>query len=191
MGRAPFRSIAHLGWEVHISAAPRPEFFWRVRLLAASLRRNGGLDPVRVVGLVQRECEPYDLAEALPWSVAEGVEWRWIDPELLEAHGPHIVSLERFLGPFEASHVLLLDADTLCVGPLGELDHYAGDAFSALVAFQSPLLSSQQFAAPEPPPERFWHELYASAGLGEPQLVCEHPLWGIVDDEPARRRCPP
>jgi hypothetical protein len=181
-----------LTWEVHIAVAPRPAFLRRVRLLAASLRRFGGIDPVRVVGLVQRECEPYDLAAALPWSEPEGIEWRWIDPDLLERYGPHVVSLERFLGPLEASHVLMLDADTLCVGPLDELAEHARDAFAAVVAFQSPLIGSQRYRdGRDRPPERFWPELFASAGLGAPDLACEHPLWGIVDEHPGRRLCPP
>lgn len=179
---------------MHIAVAPRPAFFQRVRLLALSLRRFSGIEIDRIVGFVQRECEPYDLDAALPWSAEAGVEWRWIDPELHAEHGIIVVAYERMLGPFHGSHVLILDADTLCVGPLDGLEERASDAFAGVIAFQSPLFGRVQTYKDREevvPPERFWPDLYASAGLPAPELSCEHPLWGIVDEDPAHRLCPP
>ena len=176
--------------EVHVPISPTPSFLLRTRLLAASLERFSGLD-CRLVVSVSRDVEPYDLHAAEPWSREAGVAWRWTDPKLYAAHGTYGTAMARFRYDFEAPFVLLLDADTLCTGSLAELSALAGDGVAGVMAWVTPLLERPTFRhAPAPTPERFWPELFASAGLPEPQLDQEHPGWRVMNDVPAHRRAP-
>ena len=177
--------------EVHVPIAPTPTFMLRVRLLAASLKRFSGLD-CRLVVTVSRDVEPYDLHAAEPWSHAAGVEWRWTTPELYEAYGIYGTAMVRFTYEFTTPFVLMLDADTLCTGSLGELPACAGDGIGGVMAWVTPLLEPPKFRMRAEPAEgRFWHELFASAALAEPALDHEHPGWRVMHGSPGHHRCAP
>jgi hypothetical protein len=176
---------------VHVPIAPTPVFLLRIRLLAASLARFGGLD-CRLVVTVSRDVAPYDLHAAEPWSREAGVEWRWMSAEQYAAHGMYGTAMMRFTYAFETPFVLLLDADTLCTGSLADVPRRVGDGIGGVMAWVTPLL--------EPPvpreggplaPERFWEDLFASAGLAAPPLDHEHPGWRVMNDVPAHRYAPP
>jgi hypothetical protein len=177
--------------EVHVPIAPTPTFLLRIRLLAASLQRYSELD-CRLVVTVSRDVEPYDLHAAEPWSRGAGVEWRWTTPELYGAYGMYGTAMVRFTYDFAAPFVLMLDADTLCVGSLGELPARVGDGIGGVMAWVTPLLESPTFRrGAEPAPGRFWSELFASAGLPEPTLSEEHPGWRVMHGSPEHHRHAP
>jgi hypothetical protein len=172
--------------EIHVPISPTPGFLSQVRLLAASVRRNGGaLADARIVVTVSRDEEPFDIAAANPWAARHPIEWRWVDRELWDASGIFGTAAQRFTYDFDAPFVVLLDADTLCTGPLDELPGLGPQALAGLVAHISPSPSEI------PRAEDFWRELFVHAGLPEPRLDCEHSGWDFMEDDPARRRCPP
>src|SRR5262245_20197371 len=95
--------------EIHVPISPTPSFFMQVQILAASLRRFGGaLADSPVVVTVSRDCEPYDLAAALPWSERLGVSWRWMDAADYERLGIWGTAIMRFTYDFEAPFVVML-----------------------------------------------------------------------------------
>jgi hypothetical protein len=162
-----------------------------VRLLAASLERFSGLR-CRLVATVSRDVEPYDLAAAEPWSREADVEWRWASEALYAAHGMWGTAMVRFTYDFDAPFVLMLDADTLCTGPLDELPARVGRGIGGVMAWVTPLLEPPAFrSGVEPVEGRFWHDLFASAGLPEPALSEEHPAWRVMHKAPAHHRHAP
>jgi hypothetical protein len=96
--------------------------------------------------------------------------------------------VDRFRGPFQARAVMLVDADTLIVGPLDDLVERVlqSGSFAGLVAHVSPFLPNPELPAPE-----WWTRIYSAAGLSKPELVCEHTGWGVMDETPQARYCPP
>lgn len=181
---------AHPLAEVHVPISPTPGFFTRVRLLTATLRRFGGaLAGSPVVVTVSRDCEPYDLAAALPWSAGLGIEWRWVDAATWAARGIYGTALHRLTADFAAPFVLMLDADTIVTGPLDELlelgEH---DAIGGVIAHIAPEVAFRDGFHRSGP--SFWDELHLSAGLIPPVLACEHTGWGRLDHDPDRRYCP-
>jgi hypothetical protein len=174
--------------EIHVPISPTPGFFTRVRLLAATLRRYGGaLAGAPVVVTVSRDCEPYDIAAAQPWSRELGVQWRWADPVAFARHGMYATALSRMTYAFEAPFVLLLDADTIVTGPLDELIELGEhDAIGGVVAHLPPAVSFHDGRERRGQP--LWDELHRRAGLVPPPLRCEHTApSGVAADE---RRCP-
>ncbi|HXE44444.1 MAG TPA: sulfotransferase domain-containing protein [Conexibacter sp.] len=171
--------------EVHIPISPTAGFLSQIHLLAASLRRSGGrLDDARIVVTVSRDTEPFDLDARCPWARRYGIEWRWMEPELFARTGIFGTALRRFTHDFDAPFVLMLDADTLCLGPLDELLSLGEHALAGFVAHLSP-------AAPDTDPVRFWNELHTSAGLAPPALSYRHSGSPFLDADPARAPCPP
>ena len=180
--------------EIHVPIAPTPSFFMQVQLLAASLRRFGGtLADSPVIVTVSRDCEPYDLAAALPWSGRLGVAWRWMDADVYERLGIYGTALMRFTYDFEAPFVVMLDADTLVTGPLDDLlELEAAEAFGGVIADVSPTFFPTPYAdGVTRGGQMFWIDLYELAGLAPPPSMYEHLAWGILDSDPGRRYCPP
>jgi hypothetical protein len=177
---------APLACEIHVPISPTPAFFRSVHILARSLRARGGsLAEARIVVTVG-DAERFDLAAAQPWSRDYPIEWRWLEPELWERDTYYATALRRFVGPFAAPLVLMLDADTVLVQPIDDLllrverEH----ALAGLVALGCPF--DNYLAAPER-----WRALFAAAGLGEPALTQEHTNWRAEYGDQPHRLCPP
>jgi len=174
-------------------AAPTEAFLLRVQLLAASIRRNAGaFAQSRIVVTVSRDCEPWDIAAAYPWSQELGIEWRWVPEDLWNRHGIYGSALARFRWESDAPYVIHLDADTIVTGPLDDLPQRTGDGLGGVIAhvapsaFGIPFRDGQVHHGPA-----FWDELYAAASLAAPILASEHSGWGVMDVDVARRWCPP
>lgn len=179
--------------EIHVPVSPTPAFFARVRVLAASLRRFGGaLAEAPIVVTVSRDVEPFDLDATCPWAPSLGVEWRWVDEAVWARHGIFGTALARFGYDFDAPLVVLLDADTVCAGPLDELQAVPEGALAGLIAHIAPDRFAMPFAdgIPRREASRFWGELYLRAGLEPAPLVFEHTGWPFMDADPRRRACP-
>lgn len=170
--------------EVRIPISPRPDYFMRVRLIAMSIREYYRDAVIQVS--VGADIEPYDLAQALPWSSELGVEWAWVPrPEFNSwrdtAH-PYIATMmQRFRGPFGAENVLMLDADVIALKPFDE-PFAAGDSISGVMAHGSP------FAAVH---RKQWTSLFRGYGLGDPGFEHEHSGWGTMIFDPAVQLSPP
>ena len=179
--------------EIHVPISPTPGFFMRVQMLAASVRRFGGaLADSPVVVTVSRDCEPYDLEAALPWSRRLGVSWRWMEADAFERLGMYGTALMRFTYDFDAPFVLMLDADTLVTGPLDDLlELEAAEAFGGVIADVSPLFFKTPFIdGVGRGGQMFWIDLFETAGLAAPPSMYEHLAWGLLDSDPERRFCP-
>ncbi|HET8757335.1 MAG TPA: hypothetical protein VFM58_15055 [Solirubrobacteraceae bacterium] len=179
--------------EIHVPISPTAGFFMRVQMLAASLRRFGGaLADSPVIVTVSRDCEPYDLAAALPWSERLGVSWRWMAADDFERHGIYGTALMRFTYDFQAPFVVMLDADTLVTGPLDDLlELEEAEAFGGVIADVSPMYFKTPFAdGVGRGGQMFWLDLYELAGLPAPASTYEHLAWGLIDTDPERRFCP-
>jgi hypothetical protein len=175
--------------EIHIPISPTEKFFTMVRYFAASLRLNGGkVADSRIVVTIGADRPAENLRERLPWSRNYPIEWRWLDRGLFRAQDYFATAVDRFRGPFQARSVMLVDADTLIVGPLDDLVHEVlqAPAFVGLVAHISPFLLNRELPADE-----WWSRIFSAAGLPKPDLVCEHTGWGLMDETPQGRFCPP
>ena len=82
---------------------------------------------------------------------------------------------------------MLADADMLIVRPFDDLVDgvLQAPAFAGLIAHVSP------FRLLPEPPEEWWCRVFSSAGLPKPELVCEHPGWGVMDEATRGQHCPP
>lgn len=184
------RGRPSLRCEVHVPISPTPVFILRVRMLAASLRRFSDLD-CRVIVTVGREVEPYDLYAAEPWSREAGIEWRWMSEEAFAAYGIYGTAMMRFTYDFEAPFVLMLDADVLCAGSLAELPALTGEGIGGVMAWVTPMHEPPRMRdGRERTAARFWHDLFASAGLPAPALDHEHPSWRMMDSPEDYRLAP-
>jgi hypothetical protein len=179
----PQRSSNATSLEVRIPISPRADYFNRVRLIAQSIREFYPKAIVRVT--IGADIEPFDVAQAEPWSHDLGVHWVWVkQTEFAEwrstAH-PYIATMmERFRPPFFAEHVLMLDADVMPVRPFDELlerDH----ALLAMMAHVPPFRNCAQE----------WQDLFAWYGLSAPSFTFEHSGWGAMFTDRQRRFSPP
>ena len=183
---ARWRSPDAARCEIHVPISPTPPFLTKVHYLAASLRRFGGALADSPIIVTVGGDEPFDLARAHPWSRRLGVEWRWLDDSLWRRHGIYATALQRFCYDIQAPSALLLDADTLFVGPIDDLVDTveSNHAIAGLIAHISPFL--------EPDDEQnLWERIFHAAGLGDPSLDCEHSGWQSIEFDETRRYCPP
>jgi hypothetical protein len=163
-----------------------------VHLLAASLRRYGGRLADAVIRVTIGRDRPWiDIPAEYPWTSRYPIEWSWMTQEEFDAGGIWGTALHRFTHEFEAPFVVMLDADTLCTGPLDELLDLGRGALAGLVDHASPKAPVKVNDAWRTDDKAFWSYLYAAVGLPEPELTCEYSGWGIIDKDPALRRCPP
>ncbi len=108
--------------EFRLPIAPRPAFYHRIRFFCAALRRLGaGYEdaPVRVtVG----DCANLDRVRAdNGWAEDFPLEWHRVPDELVQAHQYFGTSDYRYLLPeSDADLIILADADTVLLRPLGE-----------------------------------------------------------------------
>lgn len=172
--------------EVRIPISPRPDYFNRVRVIAASIREFYPDARIRVtVGSPERA---RDLHEELPWSAALGIDWHWITAdEFLEwkdTEHPYIATMmERFRPPFHAQRVLMLDADVLAVRRFDEL--FEGEAVKGIMAHASP------FRREPHSHQAVWEQLFRGYGLEVPAFDCEVSGWGTMEFAPELRYSPP
>jgi hypothetical protein len=179
--------------EIHVPISPTPGFFLRVHYLAASLRRFSNVcRDLKLVITVGDDVASDDLYALNPWSRHYPLEWRWLDPARFRAYSYFATAAERLRYEFAGEVVLLMDADTLVVGPLAELvDEAAREpALYGVMSSLSPAwtMARTTFGA-------FWPALYAGAGLPPPRLICEPYGWGVRNGPQARdpdaRQMPP
>jgi hypothetical protein len=169
--------------EVHVPVSPTPTFLHMAHYLARSLRVRGGRyrDAPIVLTVGAEERDP-DLARKHPWMAANGVEVRWVDPELFARESWYATACERFRHEFKSDVVLALDADTLIAGPLDELveEAHGTGALCGVVAHVPPFARREQ-----------WQKIYDSCGLGELKTPCQHTGWGYMFQDESLRYCPP
>jgi hypothetical protein len=161
-----------------------------VRYFAASLRLNGGaLADSRIVVTVGADDEPSDLYLNQPWSRRYNLEWRWLPRELFRQKSFFATALERFRYRFEAPMVVLVDADVFVSGPFDDwvARVQSERALGGLIAHVSPFESMAGAGSNR----EAWRRLFKVAGLGEPELTCEHTGWGALCQDERYRRCPP
>jgi dTDP-4-amino-4,6-dideoxygalactose transaminase len=137
---------------------------------------------------VSRDCEPYEIADTLPWSQDYEIEWRWVDSRLFEEFGIAATALQRFTYGFDARLVLMLDADVLCTGPLDELFEQGTASISGVTAYVAPHPYLRYRDGVDRSPASFWRDLFGFAGLPAQPLACEYPGWKVMQE--ARNRYP-
>ncbi len=178
-------------FEIHIAISPTESFFQQVHYLAVSLRQRGGkLRDSPIVVTVGEDCEPFDIGKKLEWSNHYPIEFRWVPRPYYRQHSYYATAVQRYEYAFQASHVLLLDADMVVARNLDDLLERAGDepALYAMPAYGSPWANSKLLHIRSD--EEWWRVLFEAAGLGEPPFVCEYAGYGVLFSEPLRR-CPP
>jgi hypothetical protein len=169
--------------EVRIPISPRADYFNRVRLIAQSIREFYPKAIVRVT--IGADTEPFDVAQAEPWSHDLGVRWMWVPrpdfEEWRETAHPYIATMmERFRPPFSAEHVMMLDADVMPVRPFDELFE-RDNALLAMMAHVTPFRNHV----------KEWQSLFNSYGLSDPSFDLEHSGWGAMFTDLPRRFSPP
>ncbi len=174
--------------EFHVPISPTPDFFNRIRFLAASLDRYSGLTPgdyrlVVTVGAAER----IDLDRACPWGRQYPIEWRWVPDDVFAAWSMWGTAFVRYTYRFDADVVVMLDGDTLVTGSLAQViaDAAAEDHVAAVPAFYSPFYLHPDLMRVRSPHD-WWRELFAATGVGEPAFTMEHTAWPML-----RWRFPP
>lgn len=151
--------------------------------LTRSLRARGGrYRDAPIVLTVGAEQPDSELDRHRAWMAANGVEVRWVDTATFARGSWYATGCERFRYDFASDVVLMLDADTLIVGPLDELvaQAHRERTLCGVVAHLPPLPRREQ-----------WQEIYCSCGLGELTTPCEHTGWGYMFQDESLRCCPP
>lgn len=176
--------------EIHIPISPTEYFFTMVHYFAASLRRYGGsLANSRIVVTVGADQAEENLPARLPWSRRYAIEWRWLDRDIYRRHTYFATAVERFRHDFHSDVVMMVDADVLVTATFADLVeqvHQTG-RFAGLIAYISPFTELGDTCSNE----TWWHRIFAEAGLGVPNLSCEHTGWGTLVTDECRRHCPP
>jgi hypothetical protein len=169
--------------EIRIPISPEPHFFNQIRLLANSLRTNGGVaSDARIVVSVGADCEPYDLHVDQPWSRGL-VEWRWADRQQYLDLSYFATHSDRFSFRTDARFVLLLDADTLMIRNMDDIlaRLQAQPAIAGVMAHRAPFAKS----------DGSWSGVFKSIGRSLPATLGEHSGWGAMPMPEQHRFGPP
>jgi len=180
------------GFEIHVPISPTPAFLQQLHYLAASLRRFGGpLSTSEIVVTVGEDCEPYDLSSAYPWTYAYPIRFSWVPRERFQKYGYYATAMGRYLYPFRAANVVMLDADLIVTGDLEELVSRvsAEPALYAMIAHSSPWHNSNLLHIHSD--AEWWWMLFREAELDTLPMVCQYTGYGILGVENFPRDCPP
>lgn len=175
--------------EIRVPISPTSAFFTMVHYLAASIRLNSPrFAESRIVVFVGDEHPSVDVVRQEAWAKHYPIEWVWIDPAVFARYSYYGTAVERLHRHTPSDVVLILDADTLVAGPIDEAVELAHreQALLGLIAHVSPFLTRK-----ERPPEVWWREVFAAAGLDQPVLSEEHSGFGVMYSDPDARHCPP
>lgn len=169
--------------ELRLAISPTPAFFNRVRLIAQSVREFYPDAQVTVVvspevQAVSPEVDIGCLAPNPPLPVA----WRFVPREEFQrwkhSRYPYIATAaRRFAPPFSGDHILVLDADVLCIRRFDELFQLPG--ISGMMAHVAPMRAID------------WACLFQGFGLSTPWEWHEHSAFGIMDRREEMRHSPP
>jgi hypothetical protein len=156
--------------ELRLSISPAPSFYSTVRLAALSLRRLGPpYDSARMLVSVG-DCTDLDTIRAAnAWSDDFPVEWRSVPHELFRDHSYLATHNDRYLPPPEADVIVMCDSDVCLVDRIDELVERVGQpGRRAIAGLQAHFAPFQLGGAGN---EAEWRRIFASAGLGKPQLT--------------------
>ncbi len=108
--------------EFRLPIAPTPSFYHRIRFFCAALRRLGpGYADAPVQVTVGDRADMKKVGNENRWSENFPIQWHRVPDELCEKHGYFGTSDFRyFLPESKADLVILADADTAVVRPLGD-----------------------------------------------------------------------
>ena len=151
--------------EVRLPISPRPEWFNRTRLIAASIRRFYPDTIIRCYIGQPGGPTPEAVQAASVALAGFGIEWigrgefdAWED-----TRSPYLATMNRrFKTPVDGDHVLIMDADVICTAPFDELFEHG--AVMGMQAHVPPMAHEE------------WALLWSLAGLGEPQF--DYPYTG-------------
>lgn len=154
--------------EIRTAISPTPSFFSRVRLIAASVREFYP-DALLRVSVTPEWESPGDSAPTPP--AIEGALWDYVLPSEHEAwrgsNYPYVATAaDRFRPPFRGDHVLVLDADVICLRRFDEL--FALHGVSGMITHVPPL---------DP---QGWRGLFALFGLDGPNEWHTHSGAGVM-----------
>ena len=158
--------------ECRIPISPRPAWFNRVRLMAASIRQFCP-DAIVQATIGQAGGPTPDLI-AKASAELPGIDIEWIGAAEFDAwagtRSEYIATMNRrFSLPVRGSHVLILDADVVCTGRFDAL--FDTDAVQGV----------QAYAAPMDNPA--WSKLFAGFGTAPQVFDCPYTGAGIVGPE--------
>lgn len=154
--------------EVRIPISPRPAWLNRVRLIAASVRRYHP-DAIVTVSCYPPNCLIMDGDRPGNYVHIETFRFRYpMDADFDAWAGTRseylATMMDRYKPPFYGDHILMLDADVLCTGPLDEL--FEWDAIQGVQAHVPPFSASH------------WRQLFLQCGLPLPAMVHEYSGFG-------------
>src|SRR5256885_3546015 len=108
--------------EIRVPISPTPDFFRRIHLMAASLRRlEGSVGSYLLVVCVGGDEEPGDLSTLQPWSKNYPLVWHWVDREHFQKDSFWETSREIFRQPVRGRVVICADADVLFMDDFSDL----------------------------------------------------------------------
>lgn len=164
--------------EVRIPISPRPAWFNRVRLIARSIREFYPEAMVRV-SIGDAEIDPPEHY----WTRdIDDIRYNWLEKaEFMEWAGTRseylATMMDRYKPPFFGDHILMLDADVICIRRFDEL-------------FQNPGISGVMTHVP-PFGKTDWVRLFNGFGLPDPNEWHEHSGWGVMVTHENFRHSPP
>lgn len=171
--------------EIRVPISPTPDFFRRIHLMAASLRRlEGAVGPYVLVVCVGGDEEPSDLYAAQPWSRIYPLVWHWADRARFQRDSFWETSREIFRQPTRGQFVICADADVLFMEDFADLLHdLEREPAVAGVIAHAPPFQDDQFAAK-------WRQLFADYETPPPSFEFEHTGWGFMVQQEALRLTP-
>lgn len=155
--------------EVRVPISPRPAWLNRSRLLAASIREFYPSAIMRFY--IGQPGGPTPEAVQLCDAALKGFGIEWIGRTEFDAwegsRAPYLATMNRrWKPPFDGDHILMLDADVLCLRRFDQL--FEANAVQGVQAHVPPLSAAQ------------WRHLFWRAGMDEPALAFPHSGAGIM-----------